>query len=798
MLVRLEQTRVMGSHSMFLRALVAGFLPMAWAQQFAGTEMFTAYPGLSPTCQEALATNVTCPPYLGIISESNGVMTSDQVNEACINNCYTSLESARTTIASACTLDTDVIVVEGVAYPATYIVDNYLFTYRLSCRKDSTTGQYCDPMIEAWSNQSLSIDQECSDCWLGGLAIQLGSPFGYDEGLAEKYAALLANCSATGSSYSYASPTPYALNATTVIVTATATSTPEPTCTGSYIVQETDDCNSVAQSLNVSTYSILYSNNLDLYCQDFSSAIGSTLCIPPQCDTYVWQTLDSCNSVVGSLTNVTIPQFLAWNPNFNSLCQNAVNFIGYVVCISPPGGYLNHTTGMEGNSTAPTEATTAAPAPTNAVNGTNTYCGAWYTVVEGDQCSLVSLAHGLSLTDFYFLNPEIDQGCTNLLLGEAYCVAPVGEISTYPNYPVTTPLFTVPPATFSPVDTDIPTSTSQPEHTFTETPLPLAPDTLEDCEYYRDYDPDYPELNLCKRVAKSVDVTTDNLLEWNPSLPSDMSTCALQPGYRYCALKDESYEITDYSSNPNWDGCLPVNATEPTTVSDCNCFTITYGSFAGGMLCSYIESFYNVTVEQLQKWNPWLAGDCDTALYANLDAREMRAVCVGVGPPKTWTFTTITLEPSAVTSSAIATPAAPTQTDIVAGCQKYYTVASGDDCSTIESMFGITLAQLYDWNPSIGETCTNLWLGYAYCVKGPSPTTKTTTTTTTTNTAPSQTQTGIAPNCNKYHTVVSGESCAGIESSYGITFAQLYEWNPAIGDNCQSLWVGYDVCVGVS
>jgi hypothetical protein len=111
----------------------------------------------------------------------------------------------------------------------------------------------------------------------------------------------------------------------------------------------------------------------------------------------------------------------------------------------------------------------------------------------------------------------------------------------------------------------------------------------------------------------------------------------------------------------------------------------------------------NVTVEQLQTWNPWLAGDCDTALYADLNATDWRAVCVGVGPPKTtWTFTTFTLEPSSTVTSAAATatPAAPTPTGVVAGCQKYYTVASGDDCSTLESEFGVTLAQLYDWNPS--------------------------------------------------------------------------------------------------
>ncbi|KAL4911937.1 hypothetical protein BDW62DRAFT_206942 [Aspergillus aurantiobrunneus] len=411
-------------------------------------------------------------------------------------------------------------------------------------------------------------------------------------------------------------------------------------------------------------------------------------------------------------------------------------------------------------------------------------------VQEGDQCSLVSLANGLSLTDFYFLNPEIDDDCTNLLLAEAHCVAPVSDISTYSNYPVTTPLFTVPLATFSSVDTQIPTSTSGSECTYTPTAMPLAEGTLEDCEQYQDYDPEYPESNRCTRVARSMDVTTDQLLRWNLSLSSNMGTCALQPGYRYCSLKDKDSRLC---LKPVV-GRMPANqATEPTTVSNCNCFTPTYGYMEGRLLCPWIESFYNITQEQLQTWNPWLAGDCDTALYANLGRSDMRAVCVGVGPASLATT-------SAITTSTLstATPAAPTQTGIVAGCQRYHTIASGEDCSTLESKFDVTLAQLYEWNPSIGKTCTNLWLGYAYCVEGPSAITTAKTTTSTAGPVPTQTQTGIVSDCNKYYTVISGDSCAKIEGNYGITFAQFYEWNPAIGSNCDSLWVGYAVCVGVS
>lgn len=44
-------------------------------------------------------------------------MTLDEVAVVCVDDCYTSLESARMIIADACTLDTDVIVIQNVAYP---------------------------------------------------------------------------------------------------------------------------------------------------------------------------------------------------------------------------------------------------------------------------------------------------------------------------------------------------------------------------------------------------------------------------------------------------------------------------------------------------------------------------------------------------------------------------------------------------------------------------------------------------------------------------------------------------------
>ncbi|OJZ81110.1 hypothetical protein ASPFODRAFT_38012 [Aspergillus luchuensis CBS 106.47] len=390
--------------------------------------------------------------------------------------------------------------------------------------------------------------------------------------------------------------------------------------------------------------------------------INSTIRIPPTCDTYVWQLQDTCDNVVSRLTNVTVPQFLAWNPNFNTLCQKGVNYIGYVVCIGPPGGYLNHTTGTVNTTTSnPSGITTVAPIPPNALNGSNVYCGKWYTATRAAQSQV---ANSISLTDFYFLNPEIDANCTNLQLGQAYCITAVGNIKTYSGYPITTPWITVPTASFPAVDTSIPIITSNPRFIYTPRYLPAAPGTISNCQNYVNYGNTTSNLNSCIFIAYAYDVTTHSLLSWNLSLDTNMTTCALQPGYSYCALLNS---------------------------------TFVYGYLVGDYQCEDIESDFNITAIRLKTWNPWLSGNCDTALCANFTGNDLRAVCVGVGSSSSITTTTTTVT---TTSTKTTESAAPTQTGVITGCQEFFIVKYEDDRSTMEVECGVTLEELYEWNPS--------------------------------------------------------------------------------------------------
>ena len=161
---------------------------------------------------------------------------------------------------------------------------------------------------------------------------------------------------------------------------------------------------------------------------------------------------------------------------------------------------------------------------------------------------------------------------------------------------------------------------------------------------------------------------------------------------------------------------------------------------------------------------------------------------------------------SPATTTGVVTPT-PIQDGTVKNCDKFHLVQDGELCTDILSIYGISLADLFTWNPAVGSRCTNLWANTYVCVGvigGSTTGTITSTTasfssTTTGNgiTTPTPTQAGMTKDCNKFHFVSEGDGCYSIGEKYGVTLAQLYAWNPAIGSNCNSLWLNTYLCVGV-
>lgn len=137
---------------------------------------------------------------------------------------------------------------------------------------------------------------------------------------------------------------------------------------------------------------------------------------------------------------------------------------------------------------------------------------------------------------------------------------------------------------------------------------------------------------------------------------------------------------------------------------------------------------------------------------------------------------------------------------IVSDCNKFYQIQSGDGCWSIEQAQAITSDQFLSWNPYVDANCDNLWLGYYVCVGVSGTATKTgtpTTTSTATPTGPSPQMPSTISTCKKLYQVQSGDGCWSIEQSQSITAAQFQAWNPYVDANCDNLWLGYYVCVGV-
>jgi hypothetical protein len=64
-------------------------------------------------------------------------LNAEDLAALCTPSCLPSLNNAKTAIQAACTLATDVMMLNTGTYPATYLVDLFIYTYGINCRRDS-------------------------------------------------------------------------------------------------------------------------------------------------------------------------------------------------------------------------------------------------------------------------------------------------------------------------------------------------------------------------------------------------------------------------------------------------------------------------------------------------------------------------------------------------------------------------------------------------------------------------------------------------------------------------------------
>ncbi|CCM00582.1 uncharacterized protein FIBRA_02618 [Fibroporia radiculosa] len=532
-----------------------------------------------------------------------------------------------------------------------------------------------------------------------------------------------------------------------------------------YTVQQNDTCVSIAAAKDIAWSQLLAWNpQINSYCSNLVMQVGESICVGPPGGGYkptvtqsvvtgsptalaiptapvapgadrsicgLWYTAvtgDTCPQIL-SVFQLTNETFYELNPDVNGDCSNLLAGFSYCVAVygntttttslfaapTTPGiqfiqyiagdfpamaGYLTDIANVTATpslpptttvpyTTTPTVNATIAPGSLNA-----TQCLLYYEVqvgelhvpylllsfqwVIGDSCLAIEDVYDISESQLLTWNPEINAGCSNLVVGWSYCVFGLGGF--------TPTSITIPPSST--------TSTTSTSTTSSASAIPTNVangTTTSGCLLYYTVQ----SGDSCGGIESNFNITLTQFIAWNPEVNSQCTN--IDVGLAYCVNGPNVTTTTTTTTASQTPSAAPI---APGTTSNCS----QYYTVVSGDYCSLIDSKFGITITQFLAWNTGVDANCDNLLLGY-------QYCVA-GPPVSTTST-----PASTTTSPTASP---TASGTTSQCTEYYTVQSGDTCYSIEQQYDITATQFLAWNSGLNSNCTNLELGYEYCVAGPS------------------------------------------------------------------------------
>ncbi|KAK8145099.1 hypothetical protein G3M48_004923 [Beauveria asiatica] len=384
--------------------------------------------------------------------------------------------------------------------------------------------------------------------------------------------------------------------------------------------------------------------------------------------------------------------------------------------------------------------------------GTTDQCTYYFTTAsKDDTCSFIEGYWGISHKNFVEWNPAVKDDCSGIEIGYSYCVdVNHGGTVTSP------PTSALPPA-----------------------PSPTLDGIAKDCDRYHLI----VKGDTCAGVTQRYGISMDQLVAWNKAVDKDCN--GFWAAYYICVHVAGGAGTSSPGSSPT-PTSDPIPSPHQTGIAkDCDKFYLV----TKGDTCDGVTAKFGISLDQLTKWNTAIDKDCN-GFWAGY------YICVhvagGAGTSSPGSSPTPTGDPVP----------SPHQTGIAPDCDKYYLVAKGDTCGSITDKFGISMDQLTKWNPAIDKDCNGFWAGYYICVKTKTstptpPTTSSGPPASTGPTAPGPTQSGITSDCRDWYVAKPGDYCDKIVQAYSNLDKDTFiQWNPAVGQDCSSIWVKYAYCVG--
>ncbi|KAI5248041.1 hypothetical protein E4T42_05775 [Aureobasidium subglaciale] len=295
----------------------------------------------------------------------------------------------------------------------------------------------------------------------------------------------------------------------------------------------------------------------------------------------------------------------------------------------------------------------------------------------------------------------------------------------------------------------------------------------------------------CSSIEAEFGINLAQFYHWNPSINQDCT--GLQEVAAYCVLGEDlpegsppgptqvgiASDCQDYYVVESGDGCQSIADASQITVTQLEAWNPAVGSDCknlqpGYALCKYcgdLASDAGITLDQFYKLNPAVGNSCQYLVGGDY-------YCVATSSATKPTSTSKAASPTCATAPGLI------QTGVPCGCTKFIQQTTGKYCGDLASSASITLDQFYAWNPAVGTSCQFLAAGNYYCVAAPACVK-----------APGPSQSGMPCYCKQFVQQTSGKYCGDLAGDNGITLTQFYAWNPAVGDECQYLVGGDYYCV---
>ncbi|KAK2611937.1 hypothetical protein QQS21_002043 [Conoideocrella luteorostrata] len=316
----------------------------------------------------------------------------------------------------------------------------------------------------------------------------------------------------------------------------------------------------------------------------------------------------------------------------------------------------------------------------------------------------------------------------------------------------------------------------------------------------------------CSSIAAAANITVSQLLAWNPVISPGCTTLTGWVGRYICLSSPVGTVRVEDGRAVTTEAPVPTNTQGGSNTHCGQWYTIRSGDTCASISLAFsisLDDFYflNSGVDKKTCNNLWLGYAYCVKAVGNIETYTGYPISV----PST-TFAKPPPETPAPIPSFNPPPLLPRAPGTLDGCDLYKNAypesltANDPDinsCLIWATHGDITLTQLKRWNPSPKDKNDDCFVTaqYSYCVlkeddmNATNPTS--TTGTPTGTTPPAETQPGAIKDCKKWHVVQSGDGCYDLAQANHISLNDFYKWNPGVGSNCEHLWLGYAVCVGV-